>query len=386
MIKVYTSDLEKGMVLQSDAVTADGKVLLSQGMILTDNAIRRISSSDIEYVFIVSESQSIEITGTVTTESGEEQAIDSTNVEIKSLADVEAQELVEDEMNQLSETMKAGILNLNLSEDQIMKNTGDASATIRDSFTKNTKEVLSSILTVRDIDEYLYRHSVNVSVISFMLAKWMGYDDEKLDKLVQAALLHDIGKLKVPQEILHKPGKLTDEEFVIMKKHAAYTYSILKEFKDLDPEILNGAAFHHEKLDGSGYPLGLKADRIPEFAKIIAVADIFDAMTSDRVYHKKKSPFKVLEMFENSSFGKLDIKVTMLFVKRFVEYYIGVNVILSDGKTAKIIRLNINEVTKPLIMTDEGSFIDMSLDRNIEISDFVAGEADALIKSKDVSK
>lgn len=378
MLKVYAADLEKGMVLHSDAVTPDGKVLLTQGMVLTENAIRRIGNSDIDYIFIKSESQAIEITGTVTTETGEEHSINSENVEIRSLADEEAQELVEEELEQLSATMKAGILNLNLSEDQILKNTGDASAMIRESFTKNTKEIMSSILTVRDIDEYLYRHSVNVSVISFMLGKWLGYDEEKLDKLVKAALLHDIGKLKVPPGILHKPGRLTDEEFVEMKRHATYTFQILKGFKDLDPEILNGAAFHHEKLDGSGYPLGLKADRIPEFAKIISIADIFDAMTSDRVYHKKKSPFKVLEMFENSSFGKLDLKITMLFIRRFVEYYIGVNVVLSDGKTAKIIRLNINEITKPLIMTDEGSFIDMSHDRDLVIEDFVPGEAEAL--------
>ena len=126
----------------------------------------------------------------------------------------------------------------------------------------------------------------------------------------------------------------------------------------------------HEKEDGKGYPMGLVSEDIPLFSKIIAIADIFDAMTSNRVYRKKELPFIVLEMFLNSSFGKLDTKLVMLFVTKFSEYYLGTKVILNTGETAMILKFNEYELTKPLIRTDSGIFIDTSINREVKMVDF----------------
>ena len=145
---------------------------------------------------------------------------------------------------------------------------------------------------------------------------------------------------------------------------------MLMEMGYKDNAILKAVTFHHEKEDGSGYPLKISGDKITIHAKILAIADIFDAMTSNRVYKARVSPFKVLEMFKNKNFGKLDYKIIMVFIKRFTENYVGSEVILSNNQRAKIVSLNAYEITKPLLVTSEGKFIDISREREVQILDF----------------
>ncbi len=231
-------------------------------------------------------------------------------------------------------------------------------------------DLLNEILDVKAVDEYLYIHSLNVAVISNLIGKWIGLNQEDLDILILSGLLHDIGKLKVKQDILHKPGKLTEAEFSEMKKHPAYSHKMLMDMGYTDTKLLKAVTLHHEKIDGTGYPLGIGEEKIPLHAKIIAIADIFDAMTSNRVYKERVSPFKVLEMFQNQTFGKLDYSIIMTFIRKFTEYYVGADVILSNGAKAKIVSLNTYELTKPLLVTSQGFFIDISRNRNVQIIDF----------------
>ncbi|MDN5304601.1 MAG: hypothetical protein PWP46_1487 [Fusobacteriaceae bacterium] len=372
MKKVRVDELKPNMILAETILGRGGSILLSTGIKLNDNLIDKIKETGKKTIYIEDEKSEVKIDG-VADLDGEKIHFDS-KVDIDEHLNTELMQKVEAEFEQVANTVKDGILNLNLSEEEIIKNTGDVTEFIKENFNSNYAYIFRSIMTMRDVDEYLYRHSVNVAVLSFLLAKWLGYNDEKLNKILYAGLLHDIGKLKVDQKVLNKPGKLTEEEFEIVKKHALYTYKVLINFKSIDKEILFGATFHHEKLDGSGYPFGLTEEKIPEFAKIIAIADIFDAMTSNRVYHKKKSPFLVLEMFSTNSFGKLDTRIVYTFLQRFVEYYIGSEVILNNGKKAKIVRINFTELTKPLLLSEDGNFIDMSRQRDIKIEDFYIKE------------
>ena len=137
--------------------------------------------------------------------------------------------------------------------------------------------------TIDAKDSYTNGHSTRVADYSVMIAKRMGYTGEKLEHLYYAALLHDIGKIGVPREIINKPSKLTDEEYAIIKSHPSIGANILKEVKEI-PEIAIGARYHHERYDGKGYPDGLHGLDIPELARIIGVADAYDAMTSKRSY------------------------------------------------------------------------------------------------------
>ena len=135
-------------------------------------------------------------------------------------------------------------------------------------------------------DAYTNGHSHRVAKYTALLAKKLGKSPEEVTKMHRIALLHDIGKISIPDNILNKPGRLTDEEFAVMKTHSQRGYDILKEIS-IAPELAEGAGFHHERQDGRGYPNGLNKDEIPEVAQIIAVADTFDAMFSTRPYRKK---------------------------------------------------------------------------------------------------
>ncbi len=135
-------------------------------------------------------------------------------------------------------------------------------------------------------DAYTRGYSARVAKYTAMIAEKMGKSPAEVDEIYNIALLHDIGKIGIPDNILNKPGKLDDAEFSIMKSHAQRGFEILKEI-EIDPDLALGAGYHHEKFDGSGYPSGLKGDNIPEIARMIAVADAFDAMFSTRPYRKK---------------------------------------------------------------------------------------------------
>ena len=274
------------------------------------------------------------------------------------------------EMEQAIENTFAS-LNVNENDENAKKEIEKTIEDIKKNLDVNI-ELLEEITEIKDVDAYLYIHSLNVAILSHLIGRWLKLSEEDLEILVRAGLLHDIGKLKIDPNVLNKPGKLSDAEFEEMKKHSTYSYNMLKKSGYDNEKFLKAVIFHHEKEDGSGYPLGLKDEQIPIHARIIAVADIFDAMTSERVYKKRVSPFKVLEMFQNQNFGKLDLRITMMFVKRFSEYYLGASVILSNGETGKIVSLNHYEINKPLIKTEDGAFLDISKNRTLEIMDFVS--------------
>ncbi len=163
-------------------------------------------------------------------------------------------------------------------------------------------------------DPYTNGHSRRVAKYSVMLAKKMGKSDEEVEKLYHTALLHDIGKISIPDAILNKPGKLTDEEFVVMKSHSQRGYDILKDVT-IEPQLSTGAGYHHERVDGRGYPRGLKGEEIPENARIIAVADTFDAMYSTRPYRKRLELSFVASEIQKGAGAQFDPEVVRAFME-----------------------------------------------------------------------
>lgn len=163
-------------------------------------------------------------------------------------------------------------------------------------------------------DSYTNGHSSRVAEYSRMLAKAMGQDEEEQSRIYNIASLHDVGKIMVPDEILCKPGKLTDEEYMTIKQHAQNGYDILKEI-DLFPDIALGARYHHERIDGKGYPSGIKGDEIPFIAKIIAVADTFDAMNSTRPYRAQMNMEDIVKELKRVEGTQLDEEITEVLIK-----------------------------------------------------------------------
>jgi HD-GYP domain-containing protein (c-di-GMP phosphodiesterase class II) len=199
--------------------------------------------------------------------------------------------------------------------------------------------------------------------MSIIIAKWMSLSDEEVDEIVSAGLLHDIGKTKISEDLLSKPGKLTNEEFEEIKKHTLLGYMMLGKVKDATGNIKCSVLMHHEKIDGSGYPTGATDDEIPLFPKIIAVADIYDAMTSNRSYRNKMCPFEVIKNLEMQTFGKLDTKVLTIFLKNIANSYLGDFVELNTGEICQIVFINPNRVWQPIVKFDD-EFIDLSRDKD----------------------
>lgn len=156
-------------------------------------------------------------------------------------------------------------------------------------------------------------HSLRVAKYSKMIAERMGKSEQDLEDIYIAALLHDVGKMNIPDEIINKAAKLNNDEYAVIKTHPTIGYSILKNIEDM-PEIAMAARYHHERYDGNGYPSGMKGDKIPEIARIIAVADAYDAMTSDRSYRKLMEQDKVYQEIEKGKGNQFDPKMAQIML------------------------------------------------------------------------
>jgi putative nucleotidyltransferase with HDIG domain len=232
------------------------------------------------------------------------------------------------------------------------------------------RNIINAIMQVRSIDEYTYYHCMNVSMLAMMIARWMNLDEKTVRDCTEAGLLHDIGKAKVPVEILNKPGKLTDEEFQEMKRHSEYGYMMVCERHDIDHQVAISILTHHEKEDGSGYPLGLTGDKLNLISKIITVADIFDAMTANRTYKYKDTPFKVFELMQHNSFGVLNPQVLNAFLSNITHYYIGAKVKLNTGEIGEVIFMNRLDFSRPVVKVDE-NYIDTAVSKTHRIVEFL---------------
>lgn len=229
-------------------------------------------------------------------------------------------------------------------------------------------EIVDCITRIRKVDEYTYYHCINVSLLSMMIGKWMKLAPDDIYMLVQAGLLHDIGKSMISPEIINKPGKLSKEELAAMKNHPEYGYHMIKNLKGIDARVSDAVFHHHEREDGSGYPNGLQGSQISQFAKIIAIADTYDAMTANRSYKLKDSPFRVFDLMQNGCFGYLDPVILETFLSNISHYYIGYKVKLRDNRIAEVIYINKQQYGKPVLKTGD-TYIDMSKAKNLSIEE-----------------
>lgn len=223
---------------------------------------------------------------------------------------------------------------------------------------QTTLDVFDMLHNMRQVNDSTYAHSLNVAIISRIIGKWLHFSNEELDTLTLACLLHDIGKTKIPDEVLNKDGKLTDEEFQMIRNHPKYGYDILKS-QPLNSHIKKAALMHHERCDGSGYPMGLTMEEIDDYALIIAIADVYDAMTAARSYRAPLCPFEVIAEFEKDGLQKYKPKYILTFLENIANAYQNNRVMLSDGTSARIVLLNHRRLSKPLVQLDDGACIDL---------------------------
>lgn len=208
---------------------------------------------------------------------------------------------------------------------------------------------LSCLGRIREKDRYLMEHSVNLGVLMSVFGKSIQLPRQVLHDTAVGALLHDIGKTLIPDEVLHKPGKLTDKEFAIMKKHAEFSRQILEQSEGIAPLTIKVAAEHHERMDGTGYPRGLKGEEISAYGRMAAIVDVYDAITADRCYHKGMPPTEAIRKLLEWSGHHLDRGLVHHFIRTVGIYPVGSLVLLESGRLGVVIEANEADQRLPVV-------------------------------------
>lgn len=362
--KIFVFDAEPGMVLAKDLIMSDGSLFMARGTVLDVDIISKISGNHILEICIVdapySPPKSIESIQV----AQEEQEQNATYYEkirnTKSFKEFNKGYTIgiSDLKTQLNEIATK---NIEIDEAALLKNSEQLLSTYT-----NRLQMFDFIHSLKAVDDLTYTHSINVALVASIIGQWLHFSQEDVRIITLCGLLHDVGKVIIPDEILYKPEKLTGEEFEIMKSHVNLGYDILKQ-KNIDARVKEACLLHHEKCNGTGYPFGITNDKIPVYAKIIAVADIYDAMTSNRVYRGAVCPFTVIRMMEQECFSTLDPSITLPFLRNVVTSYLHTNVRLSDGQIGEVMLVNEMNLSRPSISCN-GKFIDLSKTRDLMIT------------------
>lgn len=338
---IFIFDAEEGMVLAEDIIAEDGTILVPASTRLTIDLIMKISNHHILEIRIID--APIQDTKKVT-----DHAEDEPENYFEKVRKTESYRVFQENFNSDVQALKDSL------NDIILKNMPVNAEALLDNMHKlirsqrNNLQLMDMLHSMRSSDDQVYAHCINVALISTIIGTWMDMPQKDIDILTLSGLLHDIGKLLVPNDILSKPGRLNAVEFEQIKQHPFLGFMKLKE-QDIDNRIKDACLYHHEKCDGTGYPYGLKGDDIPVFAKIVSIADVYDAMTSNRVYRKSICPFDVVKSLSVDAFTKFDPEYLIPFLQKVVSSYIHNNVMLSNGQTGEVILINDNSLSQPVV-------------------------------------
>lgn len=343
MKNIAVSDLKVGMQLASDVMSDIGITFLSNGTLITQGHIDSFTRMGIDFVYI---------------------AVNE-NVLLKS----EHKDYYLVALNEFKKIYMSSRIGTSI--DGV-----DYKGIMSGLFSQyaESNDVLGKIRSLDIEDLYIYRHAINVAIVSMCIGKWLRFPKNEIIDLGIAGYLHDIGKCNIPGNILNKPDRLTADEFTMMKTHSTHSFELTKSIPQISFKASEGILFHHERLDGSGYPNMARGSEIPLYGRILGAADMFDAILSDRIYSAKVTPYRAIEILKDESYGKLDPKVVNILVKNIADFYVGNIVKLSTGEIGEVILLNKSNLTRPLIRVSDDRYLDLSTNYNIEIIEVLKKE------------
>ena len=355
--KLSVSQLTPDMIVADSVYTFNNQLIIQKGTRLSDKIITRLKFYSIEQVRIqIEESDTDEVPDIPQNKELYHDRLRSTpefknfNKSLLKMTDI-----IKDSMNgMVGNIVSPDIYALYNAVNEVM------------SHCRNGLHIFDMLHCMRSYDDHTYIHSVNVALICKILGSWLNFTTKELETVTLCGLFHDIGKITIPYDIISKPSKLTQDEYSTVKAHAIRGYNILRPL-DLNINIKMAAMLHHERCDGSGYPMGLRGDQINKFAKVVMIADVYDAMTSARVYRGPLCPFEVISVFESEGLAKYEPKFIMTFLEHITQLYLHSNVKLNNGIVGEVIMMNRNCLSKPIIKVNN-EFIDLSSKSDLNIT------------------
>lgn len=396
-------DIKKGMILGAPVLN-DTKttVLLNEGTELTERHINLLENLGIHYIKVLEESEQSPLNDLE--KSLQEELLVAKAKALKAgenFDEIQYKEKLTSEYNEQVKTLLDGVIKSN-EKIQVLTGEGNIPFDIKNAiFVDESKEIFGKIKDgdkieldnikehletafpdmirnndilmrlkqLQETDDYTFQHSIRVSLLASMIGKWLKYSENEMKELALAGLLFDIGKLKVPDFVMNRERKITSNEYNLIKKHPQFGYQILLKTEGVTNNVKYCALQHHERMDGSGYPLRVKERQIHEFAKIIMVCDIYDAMISDRPYRRRYSAFDAAEYIEWNSGVTLDARICYIFLTNLAEFYTGKRVLLNTGKMGTIIYVDMEYPTRPIIKLDDGQIVELTKNKHIRVLD-----------------
>ncbi|UCZ52558.1 HD-GYP domain-containing protein [Bacillus shivajii] len=306
-----------------------GQVLLNTGVKLTNNIIGRMKNKGVSFVYIDDDETSDIVVDEVLAEKTKQKSMQT----------------IQKNFAEISNSMKLG---KSIDMDKLSPSFSSVVKKVLEDIHQHD-EAISMLTDAYCYDSYVFEHSLNVTIYSLALGKKYGLREQQLEELGLGAILHDIGKMAIPLEVLNKTEPLLDEEFQLIQEHAKIGFDMLRQSHTIPLLAAHCAFQHHERLDGSGYPRGIKGDDIHLYAKIIGIVDVFDAVTANRVYRKAKLPHEGLELLYSGVNTLFEKEMVEQFAKTIAIYPIGLEVKLSDGREGVVAKQNGELTSRPVI-------------------------------------
>lgn len=368
MKRVLTIKAKAGMVVAGDVYSENNHLVIARGTVLSDDIIERLKYYSVFDFFIEEDDKPIKLKS-YETEDLERHIFSEYKIEsggyynkIKESEQFEVfEELFQDSVKNIQSCFNDVITKeKKVNIEQLL----DSVKKITDDF-KPDVSLFDMIHCIESYDDLTYIHSINVALISRIIGNWMGYSPKDCDVLTICGLMHDIGKVMLPIEVISKPGRLSPTEYALVQTHTIHGYNLIKDI-DLDERIKLAALQHHERCDGNGYPSKIRYNEIDQFSRIIAIADVYDAMTSNRVYRKGICPFEVISVFEDSM-EAYDPKILFIFLEKIAQSYVNTDVILNGDMEGKIVMINKYSLGRPGVLVG-GAYVDLSRQDNMDIT------------------
>lgn len=348
---VRTRSLKAGMKIDQAIVDRMGRILIARGAVLDEYLIDSLLRMGVTSIYI---------------REGEEDP-EEEKISLLAQSVIEKTRVDDRTKVKLSESVKKRVaqgiqyLYNNTESQDFTDATNNIANDLMQAISDNDA-IAVDIGALKISDEYTFKHSVDVATMAMIVAKQHGLNKNQIYEIGVTGLLHDLGKSKIPNEVLNKPARLTDEEFEIMKQHSVYGYNILKEKESVSDQVRLGVLQHHEKVNGKGYPMGVCADKMHPYAKILSVVDIYDALVTARPYKKAFSQRDAVEMIMSMT-NELDLGVMKSFLGSMILYPVDSIVQLSNGEKAKVVENNSGYILRPKVVgIESGKIYDLGKD------------------------